>query len=158
MLENNENISLCGICKGGCCRRAPGVVFPEDIKEEITKESLKRYLDKGYAFDWWYDKLFDDQENTTNYYLRPQTITTKDKLFYPSWGGRCILHTDEGCSLNFEDRPTQCKALIPSKKDDQYNCKSLSEEKYGKKASALAWLKYNNIIKELHDEYKNEEA
>jgi len=146
MITNNENISVCSACGGKCCKNMPGILYPEDIKEEITVDVLVKYYQEGYQFDYYEGSV--DGSDKIGYYLRPQTIRSKDKIVDASSGGQCIFLEPGGCSKIFDDRPTECKALIPDKK---YGLNCGYDKYYSRLNAAIAWLSYNEIIEETID-------
>lgn len=150
-MKKMENKQLCKECGGRCCKRMGCHYSPEDFKE-ITYESLKKEIEKGFiSIDWWEGNPFEneiDDDIDRAYYLR---IRNKDgKIVDPSWGGECILLTDDGCPLSYEERPKGARMLEP----DEYGCISY----YNKQQAARDWYKYNDILSKLADEFDyNEE-
>lgn len=137
--EPNET---CKLCQGGCCRNM-GCHFSPDDFEEISFESLKTEIDKGYiSIDWW-----EDWDKGNQYYLRIRNVDSP--IIDPSWGGRCILLTDSGCSLPFEKRPLGARALKPRERYDGSFCHSY----YTKEQCKNDWLKYDDILQRLVDYY-----
>lgn len=146
MIKNNENKSICFGC-GQCCKSLPGIVSPSDLKE-VTVESLTDLFESGYQFDYWEGNLTGNPEHDdiTFFYLRPQTKNSVNKIVDASWGGECVFLNDDGCSKSFEERPSQCRALTPSKDGNCY-----LDKKYEKKIMIEEWLPYNEIIIETID-------
>lgn len=140
-MKNNESPNVCIPCGGKCCKALPGSCAPEDFKD-LSYAGLKAVLLEGkYQIDYTIQG-----GNPLYYYIRPRTIQDKDKLLSASWGGQCILLTDTGCSLNFEERPYQCKTLVP-KNDTQKSC----EQPKGvtKITTAVLWRPYQGILKQI---------
>lgn len=154
-MKNNENLNMCKSC-GKCCNHMAGTLFPEDIKETITKEVLLKYLEKDYCLDSWVGNASEDPkyDDITFYFIRPRHTNAKEYLLDESYGGICVLLTETGCSLTFENRPSQCKALIP-KDSIEKHCIT-KDETYSKKNGAIAWLPYNSIFLEILNEYEGE--
>ena len=101
-----EPAEACKICKGQCCKHMGCHFSPEDF-EEISFEHLKSKIEEGYiSIDWW-----DENDGTCSYYLRMRHVGKQ--VIDPSWGGRCMLLTDEGCPLPFEQRPLGARSLEP---------------------------------------------
>ncbi len=146
MIKNNENTSLCSGC-GQCCKRLPGIVSPSDL-EEVTVDSLTALFKAGYQFDYWEGDLTGKPEHSdiTFYYLRPQTKKTEGKIVDASWGGECVFLTESGCSKSFEERPAQCRALIPA---ENHGCHV--PVPYEKKRMIEEWIPYNEIIQKTID-------
>jgi hypothetical protein len=148
-MENNENKSLCTGC-GQCCKRMPGVVHPEDM-QEITVDSLSKMIQNGYQFDYWEGNITGqpEHEDITAYYLRPQTKKSIGKVVDGSWGGECVFLGESGCSKTFEERPAQCKALVPVGSKDCY----LPDGKYAKAEIIKSWLPYNGVISQTIEKH-----
>lgn len=141
-----ENKQLCKECGGRCCKRMGCHYSPDDF-EEITYESLKKEIEKGFiSIDWWEGNPFEENKDDDigrAYYLR---IRNKDgEIVDPSWGGECILLTDDGCLLSYEERPKGARMLEP----DEYGCISY----YNKQQAARDWYKYNDILSKLAEEF-----
>jgi len=135
-MENNENKELCQKCGGACCKRHPCQVFPCDLKVVNVYEVLN-LLKSGYCFDYWEGK-------TKIYWIQPK-VKGNDDLIQPLWsnGGSCIFLIDGiGCILTFEERPSQGKALVPSK----VTCKLNGN--YTKEDCKNAWIPYQDILKQ----------
>lgn len=144
---NYENKELCSLCKGSCCKTLPGQYAPEDLKETITYDLVKKLLYEGkHSIDW----LEGDEEI---YYLRPATIN--GGMIDPSWGGRCVNLTDDGCSLTEDVRPLQCRMLKPQGTVNHKTCNAAKE--FNKEAMAKRWLNYQNILLDLVKELKDVE-
>jgi hypothetical protein len=111
---------------------------------DISFESLKNIIDKGYiSIDWWEGDVFGNNRGCT-YYLR---VRNKDAdIVDASWGGECILLTNNGCSLSFNERPKGGRGLIPK---EDFNC----EVTYSKKDSCRDWYPYQDILTKLVDIY-----
>ncbi len=152
MIKNNENTSLCSGC-GQCCKRLPGIVSPSDLKE-ITVDSLTALFKEGYQFDYWEGDLTGKPEHSGMifYYLRPQTKKSVGRIVDGSWGGECVFLTESGCSKSFEERPAQCKALVPV---ENQGCHVLIP--YEKKTMIKEWIPYNGIISQTIDKIYQEQ-
>lgn len=145
-MKKMENKQLCKECGGNCCKRMGCHYSPDDFKE-ITYESLKKEIEKGFiSIDWWDGNPFENgstDDIDRAYYLR---IRHKDsEIVDPSWGGECILLTDDGCPLSYEERPKGARLLEPS----EYNCIS----HYNKRQAAKDWYKYNDILYKLVEDF-----
>jgi len=146
-MKNNENKNLCSECGGRCCKKMAGIIFPQQLKE-ITVNNLSKMIQDGYCFDYWEGNPTTDDENEekTAYFLRAKHKGYEFDVVDPSWGGECVFLTEIGCKLDFYNRPFMCQALIPK---EDYKCK-ISEE-YTKQTASVAWLPFNEIIKEVID-------
>ena len=159
-----ENASICSKCKGGCCKRSPGIVHPDDIIKkygDITPDVIvDKYLKEGYYLDYW-EGVFTKEdgsevyskETSTLYFLLPRSeYVSKTQAVYPSWGGRCNFLTENGCSLEFKERPFQCRVLIPQ---EDFNCNYTTEQKASKRHLVEAWLEYQEVLIKSIDLYNN---
>lgn len=147
--EKYENTEICKNCAGKCCKSMGCHMSPEDIKGEITYDNLKGLIDAGnISIDWWYGNPLDDNDDCRDkaFYLRMRN--KKAPIVDESWGGECILLTENGCSLEYNDRPKGARLLIPK----ENNC---CEDNYPKKQSAIDWIPYRDILSKLVDYYNN---
>ncbi len=159
MIENNEDYDICSKCGGECCRHLPGPMFPQDFDKDLNRNKIKNNLLKAinsglYSIDYWEgDPLQSDDNEPGNddldtiswgraYYIRPR-IRGND-IIDPAWYGECIFLTSTGCALDWEQRPSGCRAVVPEK---NHECDL--QGNYGKQDSAVAWLKFNDIIRKI---------
>ena len=136
---------MCKLCGGECCQKMAGSYIPKDFNEPITVEFIISLLDTGkYAIDWWEgDAKGNDLEQT--YYLRARH--KNENAICGSWGGVCVNWTNEkGCVLNENERPYQCRKLIPNYINGKTNCYFLIKDKSDKKYCAIAWYSYQIIL------------
>lgn len=145
-----ENREICTKCGGKCCKHMGCHYSPMDFKD-LSYEGLKKEIDKGHiSIDWWNGNPFDDDRNISRvYYLRVRNI--ESEIVDGSWGGRCSLLTENGCSLTFNDRPKGGRKLIPQ---EIGACKDL----YTKKDCVIEWYEYNETMTKLAKEYKTEDS
>ena len=142
-MKNNENHSICSACKGACCKGFPGIYSPLDIKGDML--SWFRENVHNITFDDWVGTF---EHNGTSVedplFLRPKAKSEHSlQIRNGLWSGECRLLTDEGCSLSFEDRPTQCRELKPSV---DRNCIIYGKSK---KDLIFEWLPYQELILEF---------
>lgn len=151
------NFKMCSACGGACCKRHAGSYAPEDIKEPITAELISELLRGGkHAIDWWEGDVLDRGNNDRNsFYLRPRH--KGEKAVVGSWGGVCINWTEQGCSLSEEEKPFQCKHLIPDYNFEtkQANCDTDDADKTSKKQMIIRWLPYQEQLSEAIDLFYN---
>lgn len=93
----------CGVCRGRCCRTMGCSLSPEDMRRaladnEESVECVEELLKRGdFAIDSFQIK------GQTFYYLRMRhkcfTFIGIDAM------GECVMLTDSGCALAFENRP-----------------------------------------------------
>jgi hypothetical protein len=141
--ENNENKTICSACGGRCCNTMGCHYSPDDIGE-IRVDNIMSHLNTGnVSIDWWEGDVFE-KDRSHVYYLRARHKHAG--ILDGSWGGRCRLLTEEGCSLPFEKRPKGGRAVIPA---EDFKCKGL----YSKRQCCEDWYKYqdvlDNIVKNL---------
>lgn len=133
--------SYCARCKGKCCKYMACHFAPSDFKE-ISFEYLKSKIEEGYiSIDWW-----EEWDDTPSYFLRMRHVNAP--IVDPSWGGQCMLLTDKGCPLPFEERPLGARALHPARVPSE-DCIS----HYNKEACKNDWKQYDDILKRLVDEF-----
>lgn len=163
MTSNNSNIpqvdkrkyfnyKMCAACGGACCKRLAGSYVPNDFKEEITIEFLLSLLQSGkFAIDWWEGDATGGELDVT-YYLRPRH--KNEAAIKGSWGGECVNFTVAvGCSLSEEERPYQCRVLIPNYNNGIDKCDTLPEDKADKQDCAAAWYPFQLIFEEVIRKY-----
>jgi hypothetical protein len=149
-----ENTTLCTKCGGKCCKHNGCHFSPEDIKVEITLENLKALIDEGnISIECWDgDPRTDDCSGVSVYYLRMRTQIkfTKSPIVHASWGFEtCVLWTEKGCPLKFEDRPKGARMLIPK----ENGCEGL----YTNQHAAIDWIPYQEILIKLVEIYESME-
>ena len=130
--------SLCKKCGGRCCKRMPGIASPEDIN---CKGGIKTVLESGkWAIDWYEGDPRPGGRLNQVYYLRPR-IRGFNHLYHPAWAdaGECIFLRENGCFLSPDDRPLECRDLVPK---ENYDCQA----HYTKKELAMLWIKYQKKI------------
>jgi hypothetical protein len=138
--------AACKSCGGACCKQAPGLTSPEDWgapnRDEMVRRIAVALRSTNYGIDWW----DTDVELDKTLYIRPATAKGRAsrKMRDPSWGGRCALHTDAGCSLSFDERPFECRALKPNPNYETDGCTS-AEPKLG---VARMWTDYQDVIEQ----------
>ena len=174
MIEYYPQPELCTTCGGKCCKNIPGATRPSDFKgrQQIIealrggrycvdwwegdprkrKNTLKGKIPEDVAtgIKAILDELHEHQEVLKTwrrgYFIRPAGKGFEGRLLDPSWGGiGCTFLTDTGCSLEPEQRPTQCRLLQP---DATGHC---IDHSGGKREAAIAWLKHDvqGIIDEV---------
>lgn len=83
----------------------------------------------------------------------PDTDSVNDEpapIVDASWGGRCVLHTDEGCSISYENRPKGARWLIAKSNPDK-PC----DDAYSKKQCAIDWIPYQDILIKLEEYFRD---
>jgi hypothetical protein len=152
---NTEDRSACTACGGRCCKSVPGSVHPAEVglpgKGGYTGRAAqlirKRLLSGNYVVDWWEGDPEEGGSLDVCYYLRARAKSDPpDSLHNGSWGGECVLFTEgKGCALDFEQRPAQCRSLVPAPHDYPNRCFQ-HEQEYTKRGIALAWRPYQQLL------------
>ena len=145
-IENNENLSICAACGGGCCRHYGGILHPDDVKGGVTVENIKVMMDTGmYGIDWYEGSI--DGYDWDNVYFMHMAHVNEPKIC-PTWGGTCVNLTPTGCKLSFEERAYGCRSLVPN---PNHKC---GEGTYSKYDAMIDWLPYQSIMEEIIKLYR----
>lgn len=139
-----SNHSRCAECRGACCNGMGCEIFPWDIEGEITYESLKSLIDKGYVSIDYYEA---DNEDDRVPFLRSRHVDAP--ISDPAWEGRCMHLRMNGCELPFDKRPSGSKFLVVD--DELKSCRSITN----KKGVAICWLPYKEILWDLYNYYQH---
>jgi hypothetical protein len=155
-----EDVALCKECGGKCCEAAPGGAYPEDFgPRETMARVMADYFKTGF---WGVDSWDGDPRPYPQpggaldrvLYVRPHTVEGKGRKHITdwSWGGACCLwNPDTGCSLEFANRPHQCRVVIPGslKQDGMRHCsypQGDGADDRPKRVLASAWIDYQDEI------------
>lgn len=146
---NNENKNICSECGGCCCKSYAGAYHPADFRHEITEEFLESLFDpvtkiSPVSIDW-YENF--EEYGRKGFYIRPRHVGGDE--VDPSYGAPCALLTPTGCSLDWEHRPWQCRALKPEK---NHACGGHD----GKRLAAEAWDQYHDILEKIYNKYNKD--
>lgn len=146
-----EDDQVCKECGGICCNAAPCHWSPEDI-EDLSYEGLKKFLrEKKYisivripadSCDSCFRTF--EHEGFFYYFLRTRTrgtgiaavatrIKRKDK---------CMLLTEKGCKISFNERPMGARFLIPQ---SGKKCRQL----YDLDDCFYDWKDYQDVLRKL---------
>lgn len=138
---------ICAKCNGFCCKTAAGIYLPEDFKVPITTAFVLHLLmTKMFTID-----SVGDGDDVT-YFIRPRHIE-EDPIFPEIYGGICINFKSEvGCLLSEEERPFQCRTLIPLA--DGVYCKHKDSDKARKADIVPRWSECQNEISLARSIYK----
>lgn len=140
MKKNYLNVALCKECGGKCCKKMPGIAYPEDFKKPLKKSLIEAFESGKWAIDWYEGDPTNDDKLVLVYYVRPRIKGVKE-LFDPSWGGECVFLTEAGCTLKPTTRPMTCRMLEPITLT-----KCVFHAAKNKKECAIAWLPYQDTI------------
>ena len=114
-IANNENHSICKDCGGTCCAKSPGLALPSDFgfRDPLFLEALS-------SGRWRIDQKSTGLRPATKYEMSDHPGVNG---YYR--GGNCNFLTENGCELKFENRPFECRLLIPvgEKECHAYNIK-----------------------------------
>jgi len=154
-INKNVNSSICSECKGACCK-ACGCHFSPDDFEEISFESLKKEIDKGYiSIDYVDGEMIYRDRGVYILRIRNQDAPIVDTGFIRK-RTPCILLTEKGCKLDYEHRPTGGKLLIPSSISSfthEMTCKS----KYDISDCCYEWEPHKKLLYQLTEYYRDKE-
>ena len=158
------NHKICSECGGTCCQRMPGLMSPEDVRRmfpaETLGQSLMLCLSNGkFVIDWWEGDPrgldYDDPDYiSTVEFIRPRAISDRPRLHNRAWGihDTCIFFSMvDGCSLEEDNRPLQCKMLEPGEKD------CIMHEGGRKRDIAIMWIPHADLIESVCDAIEDRE-
>lgn len=129
MTHEVENSELCAGCGGECCRRYPGIYHPNDF---LDAQAIVDAIRSGRAvIDWWDgdpspnppvpacefpgNEFCAPYRWVRGYFLRAPCVDERGKTHAPRWGGGvCIHHSSSGCRLPRQQRPHECRLLVPA--------------------------------------------
>lgn len=145
-IEFNEDNTICALCNGACCKSHPCAVFPQDVIP-FTKEHILEMVNNKYTINWWEGDVIPNGNLYQVYYLMPRT-KSENTSYCGSWGGECIFFkNNKGCELEWNNRPTGGKSLIPNK---EFKCKHTINPS-DKKAACIEWRNHQLLLKEVID-------
>ncbi len=150
--ETSTDRELCHKCGGSCCKNYPCVFSPRDFIDIYDSDYMKSILDTGYFV---IDTFFRYEADDIIYYIRPRGVEDDNVVADPKKRGkRCILHTDNGCILDFHTRPSGGALLIPNpmKIVCEYSC---CDDKYSSSDQYEEWCDYQDVMLELLDYYSD---
>jgi Fe-S-cluster containining protein len=133
---------------GSCCKGYPGLYVPEDFGEDI--ERMAKAIRDGVAqVDRW-DFTEDDTLGEV-YFLRAPTRKSQGRVIDFTWGGACALLRADGCSLQYEARPRNCRGLVPAKTDGERDCRedTLAGERIEKRDYVATWEPFSGQVAAL---------
>ncbi len=157
MSEPFEDKELCSKCKNSCCDRAPCELVPEDIKEPITYDTIRKLISTGFiVIDRW-DGDFTVNGETYSYlmFLRIRgKLDCEEDIVNFNIPCSCVLLTSTGCILDWQHRPYTGRYCMPCKDTNRYEqCYDVFEN--SKMYSAYKWREYQDILSNIVDEEDN---
>lgn len=156
IVNANENASVCAPCGGQCCQGMPGIYHPDDLFSNMSDEQIKNkmisMLEDGSVV------LTDNEISDARgkYSLRVESLTPRAgrrnmKIWYQPFNyGQCINLGETGCKLSSEDRPRECRALVPSLEGPS---KCRPEPGFDREDLLEEWTIYKEIIEEVHSHF-----
>ena len=143
---NNQRPDICAPCGGKCCQTAPGAYFPADFgtTDAEIRASVRAALLAGTA------ALSDyDEDPYVRAPIRGRTGIVQEVVVFRFAFERskspCANLTATGCSLEFDRRPTQCRALVPDPAGKLCRLPSSVEND----ACREAWEPYRDLFNDL---------
>lgn len=130
--------AACAGC-GQCCLNAPGLTVPADLGPDWESEAARRLATGQWAIDWWDGDVEPGGGMARIYMLRPAERGHEGEVFHPGWGGACVLLGPTGCTLARAERPTMCKALVPTR--TRMGCDGMT-----KGQAAREWRPYSDRL------------
>lgn len=160
---NNADAKICGPCAGECCKAAPGIALPEDFGAPNTAHLFFRLaaaLRTGrWTLDQWEGDPRDGFEDGVPGqldgapFVRPAIVGREGQLLHRPWLlGPCTFLTPAGCSMEFEQRPHECRSLVPT-----VGLRCTSHDKHrGRQDYAIAWVPYIAVVKSVIEQLQAE--
>lgn len=147
--EKNEDHDICSACGGQCCRTRPGIEGPERFLTAPDPAGLlSDLLSSGlWVLDTHYGIPYDPEKGEKGdpdriiLYPRPATREERSEgrvLALPG-AGECVYLRNNGCLLQFDDRPLACRALEPTA---GFQCSS----SWTRFDAARAWSPHQDVV------------
>lgn len=161
-LPENLNPKLCKKCKGHCCKKCGCHFSPDDFdfkkvddengprdSNEVIFDILKKEIEKGYIVIEYVpsEAILSD---TDGILLR---VRNRKEGLVGDWNrSPCILLTDKGCKLDYEDRPSGGRLLRPilNKKTKKFTC----IQHYDIDDCCREWLPFKEVLSQLYNYFK----
>lgn len=148
----NQNVLICSECKGSCCKRSGCYFSPDDFRE-ISFEYLKTQLEKGYiSISLQSDSVFYPDVYILK--IRDRDTDIVDTGYRNSEYSPCMLLTDNGCKLSYEERPSGGKLYIPKYENGFYHCYT----NYTIRDCCNEWFPYQEILTQLVIYFSNRQS
>lgn len=142
------NLGICTQCGWECCKSC-GCYFSTDDFKEISFEFLKEELEKGYISIAYVSG--DILERKCGLYIlrvRNQNAPVVDLGAINR--APCILLGEDGCKLNYANRPTGGKLRIPSNRvKGLLQIRQCKFEDYTLKMCGYEWAPHQKVLEKL---------
>ena len=145
------NYELCRECGGKCCNRC-GCHFSPDDFEDLSFEGLLTEIKKGYITL----ELVDGDAfliHSIAWIVRMRNVdgpVIEGRVF-----GRkqapCVMLGENGCRMNYENRPAGGRVLLPR----AFSGRLLCQSKYGIERGMREWLYHQKVLHQLVDYIKD---
>lgn len=109
-----------------------------------------------YAIDWWEgDPRLEYHEDylSSAEFVRPAVKGLEGYATDPTYGGPCTFLGSSGCELAHDDRPRNCRGLVP-RVGDSCQERRADGSAVGKRDYILAWIPYLDLLEEVRREAK----
>lgn len=154
-----ERPDICAECGGYCCKKLPGVAYPSDFgrSARTIREGVLAALRTGkWAIDWWEGDPTGRDLVDQAFYMRP-AVVGEAGVFHGAWDGNtCAFLTSTGCELSHDDRPRECRLLVPARDPFNPTTACRSPKGVSKKDASIKWLPYSDLLKEVGNIVVNE--
>lgn len=146
----------CGAAGHSCCVRLPGLASPDDFGAPDVGAMLDLILSAlrsgRWSLDWWEGEAWNERQELQAdvFIVAPALRGEEGELLYPetlndapAWYGPtphpCTFLRDDGCELDHDARPLECRALEPSPPE----CKPHAG---ARRERAIEWWPYQGVI------------
>ena len=150
-MKKNTNYEMCKACGGHCCKQVGCGYMPDDFKS-MKFDKIKTIISRGNISISGEPLIIPSIIPVWSYvlFLRARNVNAPIVDLIVS-NGPCKLLTENGCSLNEEDRPSLGLALKPTNIGGPCNMQEDIKP-------SLAWLKYNKVLTELVYYYEKKDV
>lgn len=143
--QANEAPNICTPCGGKCCQWSSGMLSVEQVMAASPYhhfvEGAEKLLSSGnYIMTSRHLAGYD--RGVWVIVPRSDLSVGDGRFFYDNFG-KCVFHTRSGCELSAEERPSECKSLVPSISGDCQQDNILVTE------MLMSWVNYQQIMQHL---------
>ena len=149
------NSEACKSCGGKCCQKCGCHFAPEDFRD-LSFDGLRKEIEKGYiSIDLVDGEMFYQRGFFYMLRARNEGAPIVDFGYKRS---KCCLLTENGCKLQFEERPAGGRMLIPGyTKIDNLNGFLMCTQTYEVEDCCLDWRPYSDIVSKLVEHFKDKD-